>query len=146
MKTFVIPSTLGVLSTRSLPRTKKPRPGAEVVKISLPFRHGVVVPSHQSPSRLRAGEVAVRWVNAGGEVEVVNVDHLRPLHSGDGARVMRSAGGPRRYGRIPLPGKAIGLRRKANALGAAGEWTVVRWDDGQFEVVQKNQLTFLPEL
>jgi hypothetical protein len=140
MKTFVTPST-----TRSLPRTKKPRPGSEVVKISLPFRHGVVVPSHQSPSRPRAGEVAVRWVNADGAVEVVNVDYLRPLHSGDGARVMRSAGA-RRYGRIPLPGEAIGLRRKANSLGSPGEWTVVQWDDGQFEVVQKNQLTYLPEL
>jgi hypothetical protein len=144
MKFKIVSSALGVLSYRATLGKPRPRAGTVVVKVSPPFRQGLVLPQSAAPGHLADDEVVVRWLDGGEEVELVKSDHLCPVRSGEGSRVMRSAGGPRRYGRIPLPGKVIGLRRKASALGP--EWTVVRWDDGQFEITQENQLTYLPEL
>ena len=57
-----------------------------------------------------------------------------------GRRVFRHTGGPPRFGVIPILGKTPRLISKAR-MNADEESIAVQWDNGDIELVVKNQLT-----
>lgn len=113
----------------------------------LPPRRGRVAPPEDVPPELVASVadlttpnalVPVRWEDTG-EVGLARWQDLRCCALKHGSRVLRHAGGPRKYGRILRPGQARGMAYRAALLD--GEWVTIRWDDGSLENVETKNLT-----
>jgi hypothetical protein len=74
------------------------------------------------------------------EPELIRACRLTPATFPAGRRVFRHAGGPHRFGIIPPSGKVPKSLTKLRMVSEE-ESIVVRWDNGELELVVKSYLT-----
>ena len=111
-------------------------PGSRVFLADGPVTPGVVLPSGE--------EIGLhnRLVLLDGETEpvILRPSQLTPATLTPGRRVFRHTGGPHRFGVIPTLSETPKTLSKAR-MAAEEDSIVVRWDNGEFDVVVKNHLT-----
>lgn len=110
--------------------------GTRVFLSNGPITPGVILPSPEGTSPY------YRVVLLDGEKEPVllPMNQLIPATLIPGRRVLRHAGGPHRFGSIPILGKTPKTLSKAR-MDAEEESIVVQWDNGEMEVVARANLT-----
>lgn len=84
----------------------------------------------------------IKLVQLDGDEDPVKLttEHIVPLTFAPRRRVFRHSGGPHRYGHIPTLGDTPKTLSKARML-AEEDSVVVRWDNGELELVATINLT-----